>query len=265
MTSRTLPIALTVAGSDSGGGAGIQADLKTFHAFGVYGTSAITAITAQNTRGVTRIHSVPLDDVRAQIDAVVSDLRPAALKTGMLATAELVSTVADAIRDHGLEQYVLDPVMVATSGDRLLEEDSVATIVSELLPLAELVTPNLHEAAILAEMSVETPDDMREAGRRILERGAGAVLLKGGHLEGDVVDVLVGAGDDRVWSRTRIETKHTHGTGCTLSAAITACLAHGLALPDAVDRAVRFTARAIAEAPGLGSGRGPVSHFVDTG
>ena len=258
------PIALTIAGSDSGGGAGIQADLKTFHAFKVFGTSAVTAVTAQNTLGVTAIHAVPLADVRAQIDAVVSDLRPAAVKTGMLATADLVSVVASAIREHGLERYVLDPVMVATSGDRLLEEDAVATIVRELLPLANLVTPNLHEAAILAEMSVRTTDDMREAGHRILDLGAGAVLVKGGHLDGDVVDVLLGAGEERVWMRPRIDTPHTHGTGCTLSAAITAALARGEALPDAVARGVRFITRAIASAPGIGSGQGPVNHFVST-
>ena len=256
-------IALTVAGSDSGGGAGIQADLKTFHTFGVFGTSAITAVTAQNTSGVSAIHSVPLDVVRAQIDAVVSDLRPAALKTGMLATADLVSTVATSIREHRLERYVLDPVMVATSGDRLLEEDAVASIVSELLPLADLVTPNLHEAAILAGTEVEDTSGMRSAGQRILDLGAGAVLVKGGHLEGDIVDILLVNGEERVWTRPRIDTPHTHGTGCTLSAAITAGLALGRTLESAVDRAIRFTGRAIAEAPGLGSGRGPVNHFAD--
>jgi len=258
------PIALTIAGSDSGGGAGVQADLKTFHAFRVFGTSAITAITAQNTRGVARIHTVPAKDVAAQIDMVVSDLRPAALKSGMLATAELVSTVAAAIREHALERYVMDPVMVATSGDRLLAQDAVATIAKELIPLCALTTPNLDEAAILAEMPVVTTDDMLEAGRRILDLGAGAVLVKGGHLEGNVVDILLGAGDVRTWTRERIDTPHTHGTGCTLSAAITAALALGEGLPDAVDRGIRFIGRAIAEAPHLGSGRGPVSHFVDT-
>jgi hydroxymethylpyrimidine/phosphomethylpyrimidine kinase len=257
------PIALTIAGSDSGGGAGIQADLKTFHAFGVFGASAITAITAQNTLGVTAIHPVPLEVVRAQVDAVASDLRPTAVKTGMLATAELVSTVATAIREHGLGRYVLDPVMVATSGDRLLEEDAVATIAEELLPLAQLVTPNLHEAAILAGMRVTTVEQMGEAGRRIVARGAGAALVKGGHLEGNVVDVLVWPAGERTWPRRRIDTPHTHGTGCTLSAAITASLALGEELSEAVDRAIRFTHDAIARAPGLGAGRGPVSHFVD--
>lgn len=260
----TLPIALTIAGSDSGGGAGIQADLKTFHAFGVFGTSAITAVTAQNTRGVSAIHRIPLPDVRAQIDAVVEDLRPRAVKTGMLATSALVTTVGAAIRDHGLDRYVLDPVMVATSGDRLLEEDAVDTIVRDLIPLAALVTPNLHEAAILADMRVQSTDQMLEAGRRILELGAGAVLVKGGHLEGDVVDILVDGDGEHRWTRPRLDTRHTHGTGCTLSAAITAVLALGKEMPEAADIGIRFVGRAIEEAPGLGSGRGPVNHFVDT-
>jgi len=263
MHSDTWPIALTIAGSDSGGGAGIQADLKTFQAFGVYGTSAITAITAQNTLGVRAVHTVPLADVRAQIDAVVSDLRPGALKTGMLATAPLVSAVAEAIREHGLRRYVLDPVMVATSGDRLLDEDAVAALVRELLPLADVVTPNLHEAAILAETTVVTVDDMRRAGARILELGASAALLKGGHLEGDAVDLLVDGRSEHVWRRPRIDTQHTHGTGCTLSAAIAAGLARGDALEAAIERAVRYVSRAIAAAPGLGKGHGPINHFVD--
>jgi hydroxymethylpyrimidine/phosphomethylpyrimidine kinase len=257
------PVALTIAGSDSGGGAGIQADLKTFQALGVYGTSAITAITAQNTLGVHAVHAVPLADVRAQIDAVVSDLRPEALKTGMLATAELVSTVATAIREHELVRYVLDPVMVATSGDRLLAADAVTTLVRELLPLADVVTPNLHEAAILAARPVATVDDMRLAGARILELGASAVLLKGGHLEDEAVDLLMDGREERIWRRPRMNTPHTHGTGCTLSAAIAAGLARGDDLGSAVDRAVRYVSRAIAAAPGLGHGHGPINHFVD--
>lgn len=257
-----IPIALTIAGSDSGGGAGIQADLKTFHAFGVYGTSVITAITAQNTLGVHLVHAAPLADVRAQLDAVVTDLRPAAFKTGMLATAKLVSAVAAEVRRHGLRPYVMDPVMVATSGDRLLEEDAVASLVRELLPLADLVTPNLHEAAILADMPVATLVDMRSAAERIRRLGAAAVLIKGGHLEHEAIDLLLDASGERLWRRPHIDTAHTHGTGCTLSAAITAGLARGDALPDAVDRAVRYVSRAIASAPGLGQGHGPINHFV---
>jgi hydroxymethylpyrimidine/phosphomethylpyrimidine kinase len=260
-----LPIALTIAGSDSGGGAGIQADLKTFHAFGVFGTSALTAITAQNTLGVTAIHPVPLDVVRAQIDAVAVDLPPAAFKTGMLATQALVKTVARAIREHELPRYVLDPVMVATSGDRLLDSNAEAALVEELLPLATLVTPNLHEAGILTGESVGTLEEMRSSSRRLVEMGAGAALVKGGHLgKGEAVDLLWNGSEEWIWKRLRMETPHTHGTGCTLSAAATAALARGLPLHEAVDHAVDFVARAISTAPGLGGGHGPVNHFAGT-
>jgi hydroxymethylpyrimidine/phosphomethylpyrimidine kinase len=257
-----LPIALTIAGSDSGGGAGIQADLKTFHQFGVFGTSVITAVTAQNTRGVSAIHAIPLQDVVAQIDALADDLPPAAFKTGMLATARLVAAVADAIRRHGLPRYVMDPVMVATSGDRLLERAAERSLRDELLPLATVVTPNLEEAAILSEMTVESLDDMAAAARRIVELGASAALVKGGHLRGDAVDLLWDGVEQRLWRRPRIETRHTHGTGCTLSAGIAAGLARGDDLVRSVDRATRFVGRAIAAAPALGKGRGPVNHLV---
>ena len=263
MSTETIPIALTIAGSDSGGGAGIQADLKTFHAFRVWGTSVITAITAQNTQGVSAVHVVPIQDVRAQLDAIVSDLRPTAFKTGMLATAELVSAVAAELRRHELTSYVMDPVMVATSGDRLLDEDAIELLKTELLPLAHVVTPNMKEAEILAGVPVENVDDMRVAAEGIRQLGARAVLVKGGHLSGDeAVDLLVDSNGERTWSRTRIDTRHTHGTGCTLSAAITACLARGDDLEDAVDHGVRYVAKAITMAPGLGSGHGPISHFV---
>ncbi|NJD20052.1 MAG: bifunctional hydroxymethylpyrimidine kinase/phosphomethylpyrimidine kinase [Gemmatimonadetes bacterium] len=258
------PVALTIAGSDSGGGAGIQADLKTFHAFGVYGTSALTAVTAQNTLGVSAVHPIPLEVVRAQIDAVVTDLPPAALKTGMLATAGLVGTVAAAIRAHGLTRYVLDPVMVSTSGHRLLDADAEATLVRELLPLAALVTPNLHEARILTGRAVATLADMRDAARALVDLGAAAALLKGGHLEGDAVDLLWDGEAERVWRKPRLDTRHTHGTGCTLSAAGAAGLARGFPLAEATDRAVRWVAKAIETAPGLGAGHGPVNHFFPT-
>jgi len=265
MDTTKPPIALTVAGSDSGGGAGIQADVRTFHAFGVHGTTVITAITAQNTYGVRAVHAIPLEHVRAQIDALMEDLRPAALKTGMLATRELVSAVAVALGEHDLRRYVMDPVMVATSGDRLLDADAEACLGRELLPLAEIVTPNLREAAILTGSAVTTLEEMRIAARRLVDRGARAALVKGGHLEGDAVDLLWDGTEERVWRRPRIETRHTHGTGCTLSAAITAGLARGDATPEAVERAVAFVARAIAHAPGLGGGHGPVNHFVPVG
>jgi hydroxymethylpyrimidine/phosphomethylpyrimidine kinase len=262
---RVLPVALTIAGSDSGGGAGIQADLKTFYAFGVFGTSAVTALTAQNTTGVTAVHAAPLDIVRAQIDAVVADLHPSATKTGMLATRALVDTVAEAIVRHALAAYVLDPVMVATSGDRLLDRDAEAALRTRLLPLAALVTPNLHEAEILLGREVGNVREMSRAARDLVEMGAGAALVKGGHLEGgEAVDVLWDGRDERVWRRPRVPSRHTHGTGCTLSAAVTACLALGAPLADAVDRALEFVAHAIRTAPGLGSGHGPVNHFAPT-
>jgi hydroxymethylpyrimidine/phosphomethylpyrimidine kinase len=257
-----LPTALTIAGSDSGGGAGIQADLKTFHQFEVFGTSVVTAVTAQNTLGVTAVHAIPLDVVRAQIDAVVGDIPPVAVKSGMLATAALVELVAEAIRAHGLERYVLDPVMVATSGDRLLDVEAEDRLRDVLIPLAALVTPNLHEAGILTGKEVRTEEDMRSAARTLVELGAGAALVKGGHLEGGAVDILWDGRHERVWRRERIVTEHTHGTGCTLSAAVAAGLAHGLPLEDAVDAALDFVARAIATAPGLGAGRGPINHFA---
>ena len=256
------PIALTIAGSDSGGGAGIQADLKTFHAFGVYGTSAVTAVTAQNTLGVHRIHTVPLEHVRAQIEAVVADLPPHAFKTGMLANAALVHEVADAVEAHTLGGYVMDPVMVSTSGARLLDPDAEASLVTRLVPLATLITPNLHEAAILVGSPIETVEHMSVAARRLVELGADAALIKGGHLEGDAVDLLWDGVDERVWRRPRIDTTHTHGTGCTLSAAAAAGLACGVSVHDAVERAIRFVVRAIESAPGLGGGHGPLNHSV---
>jgi hydroxymethylpyrimidine/phosphomethylpyrimidine kinase len=258
-----LPVVLSIAGSDSGGGAGIQADLKTFHAFGVFGTTAITAVTVQNTRGVTGVHAVPVETVRAQIAAVAADLPPAACKTGMLATAELVRAVAAAIREHSLPGYVLDPVMVATSGDRLLDADAERTVVEELLPLAALATPNLDEAALLAGFPVEDPAAMRRAAAVLVERGARAALLKGGHLRGDeLVDVLFDGREWHEWRRPKLHTTSTHGTGCTLSSAVAAGLAHGRPLRRAVEDALDYVQRAIREAPGLGSGHGPLNHMV---
>ena len=260
------PIGLTIAGSDSGGGAGIQADLKTFHAFEVFGTSAVTAVTAQNTLGVFAVHPIPVGMVRAQLDALAADLPPRAIKTGMLANAELVETVGTAIREHDRAHYVLDPVMVATSGDRLLEEDAEAALVRHLLPIAGVVTPNLHETRLLTGLEIQTVADARAAARALVEMGAGAALVKGGHLEGgEAVDVLWDGVTEHVWRRPRIETSSTHGTGCTLSAAIAAGLAHGRPLVEAVDQAIRFVARAIHSAPGLGSGQGPLNHFAPVG
>lgn len=257
-------IALTIAGSDSGGGAGIQADLKTFHQLGVYGTSVITAITAQNTLGVSRWTAVPAEMVRAQLDAVATDLRPRALKTGMLADAAIVGAVAAGVREHDLSAYVLDPVMVATSGDVLIEHDAVAAIREHLLPLCAVVTPNAHEAALLAGLTVETESDLAKAAEALVrELGAGAALVKGGHIDtGDeTVDVLYD-GSAVAFRYKRIATTSTHGTGCTLSAAIAAELAKGMDLRTACSRAVEFVHRAIEAAPGLGAGHGPLNHFV---
>lgn len=258
-----LPIALSIAGSDSGGGAGIQADLKTFQAFGAFGTTAITALTAQNTRGVQAVHPIPLEMVRAQLRSLAEDLRPAAFKTGMLATRELVGVVAEAIREHRLENFVMDPVMVATSGDRLLDREAEQGIVGELLPLCSLVTPNLDEAAILVGFAVTTPEEMRRAARELVARGADAALLKGGHLHAEeVVDVLFDGAEWHEWRRPKLDTRSTHGTGCTLSAGIAAGLAHGRPLRRAVADALDFVQRAMLAAPGLGGGHGPLNHLV---
>ena len=271
--STQVPIALTIAGSDSSGGAGIQADLKTFHQFGVFGTSVVTAVTAQNTVGVHAIHPVPPSEVRAQIEAVVDDLRPRAFKTGMLATAALVDEVAAAVTRHRLTSFVMDPVMVSTSGHRLLESDAEAALRDRLVPACSVITPNLAEAHILLGRPVRTVDDMGDAARQLVDLGAGAALIKGGHLTEEhpsgeasevVVDLLWDGAREHRWTRPRIDTEHTHGTGCTLSAAIVACLARGMGLVDAVDSATSYVARAIATAPALGRGRGPVNHFAST-
>jgi hydroxymethylpyrimidine/phosphomethylpyrimidine kinase len=266
MSPSSLPVALTIAGSDSSGGAGIQADLKTFHAFGVFGTSALTAITAQNTTGVRAVHPVPLAVVRDQIDAVVEDLAPTGVKTGMLATAALVETVARALEDHRLARYVLDPVMVASTGARLLDEDATGAVVERLLPLSALVTPNLEEARILTGLPVEGEEGQRDAARALVRMGADAALVKGGHGSGpEVVDLLWTGERERIWRRPRIETRNTHGTGCTLSAAVAAGLARDRPLMEAVDQALAYVAAAIASAPGLGQGHGPVNHFAPAG
>jgi hydroxymethylpyrimidine/phosphomethylpyrimidine kinase len=258
-----MQIALTIAGSDSGGGAGIQADLKTFHQLGVFGTSVITAVTAQNTVGVRGWEALGAALVLQQLEAVAEDLPPHAFKSGMLGTAELVDALAAAIPRLGLVNYVLDPVMVATSGDRLLVRDAEQRIARGLVPLAALVTPNLDEAAILVEDEVRTVEAMERAGHALLKMGAGAALVKGGHLAAEeIVDVLVTPGGVRRFARQRVRTSSTHGTGCTLSAAVTAGLALGRPLERAVEDALDFVHRAIAAAPGLGRGHGPLNHFV---
>ena len=258
-----MRIALTIAGSDSGGGAGIQADLKTFQRFGVFGTSVVTAITAQNTRGVSSWTATPVELVRAQLDAVADDLRPAAVKSGMLGDAAVVAAVAAGLRAHRLAPYVLDPVMVATSGDLLLSQGTVEAIVAELVALAALVTPNLDEAEILVGFPVRDPEAMERAARALVERlGAGAALVKGGHLSGDAaVDVLFD-GEVTRYEHPRLTTTSTHGTGCTLSAAVAAGLAQGESTRPAVAAALDYVHRAIATAPALGGGHGPLNHWA---
>ena len=258
-----MKIALTIAGSDSGGGAGIQADLKTFQQYGVFGTTVIVALTAQNTLGVRAVEVVPESMVSAQLLALAEDLPPSALKTGMLAEAGLVRLVSRAIRENGWAPLVVDPVMVSTSGARLLSTEAEEVVREDLLPLAALVTPNLDEAAILTGRVVHDPGTMERAGATLLRFGCGAALIKGGHLQGnEITDILVTTGQVRRFTHRRIETTSTHGTGCTLSAAIVAGLALGRSLEDAVADGLDFVHRAIADAPGLGGGHGPVNHMV---
>ncbi|MBO8163267.1 MAG: bifunctional hydroxymethylpyrimidine kinase/phosphomethylpyrimidine kinase [Brevibacillus sp.] len=255
--------ALTVAGSDSGGGAGIQADLKTFHQFGVYGMSAITAVTAQNTRGVAGVYPLPTEAVVSQMREVLTDLGVDALKTGMLFDAEIIRAVAGVIRDYRIKKVVVDPVMVAKGGAKLLLDEAVAALKQELLPLAEVVTPNLPEAEVLTGMPVRTQAEMEEAARRIHAMGARHVIVKGGHLDTEeLVDVLFDGSRFHQFSHRRLITRHTHGTGCTFSAALTAELAKGTPLLEAAARAKRFIVEAIATAPALGGGHGPTNHWA---
>jgi hydroxymethylpyrimidine/phosphomethylpyrimidine kinase len=259
------PIAVTIAGSDSGGGAGIQADLKTFSALGVYGASVITALTAQNTKGVTGIHDVPPAFITQQIDAVFSDLKVDATKIGMLSQAATIAAVAAGLDRHRAGNIVLDPVMVATSGDRLIAPDAVDALRRLLIPRARIITPNLPEAAALLDTEIaEDENVMRHQARRLLGLGPQAVLIKGGHgASPESVDLLIDAKGDERLSVARVPTHNTHGTGCTLSSAIAAGLAKGMRLADAVRAAKSYITAAIAAADTLavGSGYGPVHHF----
>ena len=260
-----MNVALTIAGSDSGAGAGIQADLKTFFRFGVYGTSAITAVTAQNTVGVLKWDAVSPDLLRAQIDAVANDLRPAAVKSGMLGNAILVQVVADSLKRHSLFPYVLDPVLIATSGDSLIASEGARAIRDKLIPIATLVTPNADEAYALTGERVTDESSMRRAAEKIVSLGAHAALIKGGHADSQsdesLVDLLYD-GEFTTFTHLRIKTANTHGTGCTLSAAITARLAVGVSLRDSVRDAIDYVQAALISAPGLGSGHGPLNHFA---
>ncbi len=259
-TTSPRPRALTIAGSDSGGGAGIQADLKTFSALGVFGTTAITAVTVQNTLGVSGYEELSPSTVADQIRAVVTDIGVDAAKTGMLASRAIVEAVADAVAETGVRNLVVDPVFVSKHGHALLAEDAVEALRSRILPLATLVTPNLPEASGLVGEPVRTPEEMERAARRLVELGARAALVKGGHLEGtEGADDLFFDGERLEWlRRERIPTRHTHGTGCVLSSAIAAYLALGLELPEAVRAGKAFVTEAIRHALALGGGIGPV-------
>jgi len=266
MSQKNIPIALTIAGSDSGGGAGIQADLKAFSALGVYGASVITAITAQNTLGVRSIHSVPLTVISEQINAVFEDLNVAVVKIGMLGDAETVACVADRLAHYQPAYLVVDPVMLAKSGDALLLDSAVEMLKTRLIPQASLITPNLPEAAVLLGCAEPTTlDQMEKMAEQLMSLGAAAVLLKGGHLEGadDAVDMLFDGDQLYRFCSPRVETRNTHGTGCTLASAISAGLAAGLSVPEAVQQAKDYIYAAISAADRLhvGHGHGPVHHF----
>jgi len=264
-----MHVALTIAGSDPSGGAGIQADLKTFHQFGVYGEAVITLLTVQNTYRAGRVDILSAELVSEQLDAVLEDIPPDAIKTGALGSAEIVSAVARQMGSFRIP-LVVDPVLVGKQGQALLDESALRALCEELLPLATLVTPNVPEAAVLSGIAIHGPDELPRAAERIRAMGAGAVLLKGGHSaepggdrERHATDGLLTAAGWSEFPAPRIETRHTHGTGCTYSAAITASLASGLDLPAAVARAKRFIHAAIASAPGLGRGCGPVNHHAE--
>jgi hydroxymethylpyrimidine/phosphomethylpyrimidine kinase len=258
-----IPRALTIAGSDSGGGAGIQADLKTFAAYGVYGASAVTAVTAQNTRAVADWLAMPPALVGAQIDAVLSDIGATAAKTGMLANAGVVSAVAEALRRNDASPLVVDPVIVSSSGTRLLDDDGVAAMVREMLPLAQIVTPNLAEVEALTGVSIRSWDDAKGAARRLVELGARSAVITGGHFDdpANVTDLYFDGDNFRDFTSVRIDTTNTHGTGCTFSAAIAAGLAKGMKPVDAIALAKSYVTLAMQHAYPVGSGAGPLHHF----
>ena len=261
MTGSRPPTVMTIAGSDSGGGAGIQADLKTFSALGVFGTSTLTAITAQNTVGVSAVHEVPTEVIAAQIDAVITDIGADAVKTGMLSSGAIVETVAEAIRRHAIANLVVDPVMVAKSGDRLLREEAIASIRNSLLPLATVVTPNIPEAEELTGQTISADADVRRAAASIVKMGAKSVVVKGGHRDGPPTDVLYDGQRFLEFTTERIPSTNTHGTGCTFASAVAAGLAHGLDTPAAVEQAKEYVTAAIRAAYPIGQGHGPLHHF----
>ena len=256
------PVALSIAGSDPSGGAGLQADLKTFHQLGVYGEAVVTLITVQNSRGLRRVETLAAHLVAEQIHAVITDIPPHAAKTGALGSRAVVEAVAEAAASFAFP-LVVDPVLLSKNGSALLEDGARCVFANELLPRAFLLTPNLDEASVLTGLAVADPDQMAAAAQKLLEMGAANVLVKGGHLEGDAIDVLVtNTGEHHEFRAPRIATRHTHGTGCTYSAAITASLAKGLELIEAIRAAKEFITAAIRTSPGLGAGSGPLNHFA---
>jgi hydroxymethylpyrimidine/phosphomethylpyrimidine kinase len=267
MSKYKYPVVLSIAGSDSGGGAGIQADLKTISALGCFGTTAITAVTIQNTLGVSGIHSIPGGIVKAQIKAVMDDLKPLAVKIGMVHSAGLAIAIASVLKEYLDIPIIFDPVMVATSGQHLIESDTVTTLKKELFPIAKLVTPNLDEAAILAQMEISTIDDMKEAAHRIMQYGCNAVLVKGGHLKGpDLCDVYLDKTDKQhIFKTLAIDTINTHGTGCSLSSAIASYMALGNDLITSISKSKVYIQQAIEHGRDVktGQGHGPLNHFFD--
>lgn len=266
MSPSNPPVALTIAGSDSGGGAGIQADIKTFAALGVFGTTAITSVTSQNTLGVHAVRNMPPDTVHSQIVAVMDDLNPAAVKTGMLSNKAIIEAVAEELRRYSVQNFVLDPVMVSETGHALLESDAIETLIKDLFPLALVVTPNRFEAEALTGLTIGDEAEMVSAARRISEWGPKFVLVKGGHMAGeDAVDMLFDGETVTRLAAPRIATANTHGTGCTYAAAIAANLAHGRPVSDAVQAAKDYVTGAIQHGFSLGGGAGPLNHFWQRG
>lgn len=261
MKIQPIPKAMTIAGSDSGGGAGIQADLKTFAALGVYGTSTLTAITAQNTIGVTAIHEIPPDIIAAQIEAVMTDIGADAVKTGMLSSSTIIEVVARELKRHQVRALVVDPVMVAKSGDRLLREEAINALRTQLIPLATVVTPNIPEAEALTEMKIINATDIRRAAEKVIALGARGVVVKGGHRQGPATDLFYDGSHFQEFTTPRIETQNTHGTGCTFASAVAAGLACGRSVVDSVALAKEYVTEAIRHSFSVGQGHGPLNHF----
>ena len=256
-----IPKAMTIAGSDSGGGAGVQADLKTFAALGVYGASTLTAITAQNTVAVTAVHEIPTDVITAQIDAVLTDIGADAVKTGMLSSSDIIECVCESLEVHGVQRLVVDPVMIAKSGDALLREDAIGSLRTRLLPLAMVVTPNIPEAEALTETTIVSDADVRRAAEAIVGMGARSVVVKGGHREGPATDLFYDGKEFKEFTAPRFDTVNTHGTGCTFASAVAAGLARGMVVTDAVALAKDYVTEGIRHSFSIGQGHGPLNHF----